>query len=293
MRGTARGSQIYSRVLHRILEDGLVSDRDSVLVICGGRRDRDELCQAGFTNVTISNIDDAVDDGLHPFTWDRQDAEHLTYANDSFDIAIVYAGLHHCYSPHRALLEMFRVARRAVIVFEARDSFALNVAKRLRLTDDYEIEAVSYDFETGGVGNSPIPNYIYRWTEREVVKTIASFDPMHEPRVRFFYGLRLPYQRFANTQRPILRTMLSIMGPLVEWVAKAFPTQCNEFAFVISKEARLQPWLSVHDGAVRLNEDAIRQMGRVYRPAKNETFPSDPCPVSVPSPSTESHVDGP
>jgi len=265
MHRTDRRSSIYSRVLRHVLQNRLASPSDRVLVVCGGRRDRDELQQAGFTDVTISNVDTTMDASIRPYSWDRQDAESLTYENDSFDIAIVYDGLHHCYSPHRALLEMFRVARRAVIAFEARDSFALNVAKRLRFAEDYEVEAVSYDFTTGGAGNGPIPNHIYRWTEREVMKTIASCDPTHEPQIRFFYGLRLPYQRFASTQRPILRSILSIIGPLIELVGKAFPTQGNEFAFVISKGTRLHPWLAFQEGVVRLSEVATQRMGRVYR----------------------------
>ena len=56
-----------------------------------------------------------------------------------------------------------------------------------------------------------------------------------------------------------------MIGPMIELAAKAFPKQGNEFAFVISKNARLQPWLSNQDGDVRPDVDAIRRMGRVYR----------------------------
>ena len=266
MSGTVGDSSIYSRVLRRVLRDGIVSRDGRVLVVCGGPRDGDALSRAGFTDVTISNVDPGMEAGTGPFSWARQDAEHLTYENNAFDMAVVHAGLHHCYSPHRALFEMFRVARRAVIVIEARDSFALNLAIRLGFGVDYELEAVSDEgFKTGGAGNGPIPNYIYRWTEREVVKTIASLDPTHIPDVRFFYGLRLPYERSVHTQRPVLRSILSVAGPLIEGMAQAFPRQGNEFAFVVSKGTRLQPWLTKQDGVVRVNEDVVRRMGRVYR----------------------------
>jgi ubiquinone/menaquinone biosynthesis C-methylase UbiE len=44
-----------------------------------------------------------------------QDAENLSYDDRAFDLVVVHAGLHPCYSPHRALLEMYRVARRCVV----------------------------------------------------------------------------------------------------------------------------------------------------------------------------------
>ena len=56
---------------------------------------------------------------------------------------------------------MMRVARRAALVFEARDSFLLNIAKHLGYTMDYEIESVSGSLEmkSGGAANSGIPNF--------------------------------------------------------------------------------------------------------------------------------------
>lgn len=249
-----------------MLLSGVVSKDDRVLVICGGPRDRDALRSAGFTDVTISNLDDGMSSGLAPYAWAREDAEALSFEDDSFDVVVANAGLHHCYSPHRALLEMYRVARASVIAFEARDSFAMRAVIRLGFGVDYELEAVSDEgFRTGGAGNGPIPNFIYRWTEREVVKTIASFDPMHVPQIRFFYGLRLPYERFEKTRRPIQRFVLSIVGPAIELIARAFPTQGNQFAFVITKNGALHPWLSLQDGQVKTDPAVVERMGRAYR----------------------------
>src|SRR5262245_36112564 len=125
---------IYEGTIAALVKSGTILADQSVLVICGGRYDRDILSAAGLTNVTISNLDVGNSDYVAPYTWDRQDAENLTYPDGSFDVVIVHAGLHHCYSPHRALGEMFRVARHAALVFEARDSFLLNVARRLGFT---------------------------------------------------------------------------------------------------------------------------------------------------------------
>jgi hypothetical protein len=75
---------------------------------------------------------------------------------------MVHAGLHHCASPHRALLERYRVARKAVLVFEARDSLMVRTAVALA-SSDFELEAVSGEgYESGGLNNGPIPNLGYR-----------------------------------------------------------------------------------------------------------------------------------
>jgi hypothetical protein len=66
---------------------------------------------------------------------------------------------------------MLRVSRRGALIFENRDSFLLNVAKTLGYTVDYELEAVTANkFIAGGARNGPIPNFVYRWTEKEVIK---------------------------------------------------------------------------------------------------------------------------
>ncbi len=257
---------IYERVIKSALSDGTIALNSSILVTCGGKLDRDVLFGFGFDNVTISNIDSQMDSGIAPYLWEHQDAENLTCSNESFEVVIVHAGLHHCHSPHRALLEMYRVARRVVIVFEPRDSFALNVAKRLGFTVDYEIEAVSDSgYQSGGVANSLIPNFVYRWREREVLKTIKSFEPRFVPHVKFFYGLHLPHQRFERTDRPVFRTILKMAGPVIELVFSAFPKQGNNFGFVIEKRRELQPWLRADGDDILVNEELVKKMGRVYQ----------------------------
>jgi SAM-dependent methyltransferase len=265
--GWKRGSLLlYRRVLSELIKSGQIDLADRVLVSCGGSSDAEVLRSLNFSNVTISNLDQQYTNSIAPFAWERQDAENLTHANDEFDISIVHAGLHHCYSPHRALLEMYRVSRKAVIVFEARDSLALNVAKSAGLTPDYEIEAVSAEgYESGGAGNGPVPNFIYRWTESEVLKTIRSFDPAREPDIRFYYGLMLPSQRFEKTNRPFLRAALKVLTPVATIISTVLPKQGNQFAFIIFKREALQPWLQkTNEGELRLSRAWTESQGRNY-----------------------------
>jgi SAM-dependent methyltransferase len=192
----------------------------------------------------------------------RQDAENLAYDDKTFDLVVAHAGLHHCRSPHRALLEIYRVARKCAVAFEARDSLMMRAAIRFGLTTDYELEAVSVDFQTGGVSNGPIPNYIYRWTEREVKDTIASYDPAHTHRIDFFYDLRIPMQRFTNTGRTALKLIGLAVIPLSRIFVLLAPKQCNEFAFAIYRTETLQPWM---ESESRMSKRYAIDNDRVYR----------------------------
>src|SRR5207244_6314078 len=138
-------------------------------------------------------------------------------------------GLHHCDSPHRGLLEMYRVSRRGVLVFESRDSLVMKIAVRLGLTQEYEIAAVAWNGGTcGGVNNSQIPNFIYRWTEREFEKTITAHDPVAPHRFRYFYGLNLPWQPESRLGRRLVGAIAAIANV----VSAPLRKQRNSFAMV-------------------------------------------------------------
>lgn len=223
----------------------------SVLVSCGGSADRDALAGAGFTDVTITNVDSAGDDGaLAPFVWEHQDAENLTYEDGSFDVAIVSAGLHHCRSPHRALLELYRVARVAAIALESRDSSLMRLAVRFGAVDEYELGAVAaHGLQAGGVANTSTPNYVYRWSEREIEKTVASFAPHARHRIRFFREFELP-ESLVATDLGARTMVLRLARPVVIGITRALPSQANLFAFVIEKPdpvSDLQPWMASVD----------------------------------------------
>jgi SAM-dependent methyltransferase len=144
-------TSFYEGTLAKLIRSGEISRTDNVLVVCGGQLDRNVMAHVGFPDFTITNLD-----GDNP-----QNAEKLTYDDGSFDVVVVHAGLHHCYSPHRALLEMYRVARKAVIAFESRDSFLMRTAIRFGLTLEYETDSILADGK-GGVAGTGIPNFIYR-----------------------------------------------------------------------------------------------------------------------------------
>jgi ubiquinone/menaquinone biosynthesis C-methylase UbiE len=254
----------YARTLRRLVERGLMALEDRVLVVCGGPADRAALQEVGFRHVTISNLDERMrGDEFAPYAWSYQDAEALASGEGTFDHVIAHSGLHHCYSPHRALLEMYRVARRCVVVFEPRDTFLVRLGVKLNFGQEYEVAAVAgNDLRYGGVRNTEIPNYIYRWTEREIEKTIATFDPRGRARHHYHYGLRVPEERLRAMKNRVAATAVRVLLPALRVLTALFPRQANCFAFVIEKvqlPRDLHPWLALAEGRPRIRADWVRK----------------------------------
>ena len=245
-------------VVSDLLADGTLSRSDTVLAVCAGEREHELFSNHNFEHVVISNIGEQQQNNWSPAcSWSYQDAQSLSYADSSFDFTFVADGLHHCQSPHGAMLEMYRVARKGIIVIESRRSLLMQVANRLGLSPEYEVEAVvGSELARGGVNNTAVPNYIYRWTEGELKRTIRSYDPRGRHHFRFFYELNLPYE-LADWKRTKFRlNAVRIVDPLVQALTRVFKKQCNTLAMVVLKPViprDLWPWLTVEGGEVVFN----------------------------------------
>ncbi len=66
------------------------------------------------------------------------DAESLPFDDGSFDVCLVYDGLHHLPHPYAALDEMSRVAADGVIVMEPNESSLVRLSRRLGWTTEFE-----------------------------------------------------------------------------------------------------------------------------------------------------------
>ena len=248
----------YQEALLRLISDGLIRRDMRILVGCGGTHDRDTLLALGFKNVTISNLDVRVDGSqFSPYAWSFQDVENLTFKDGEFDFCIVHDGLHHCHSPHRGLLELYRVAKYGVLVFEPRDTFLSRLGVKLNFGQEYEVGAVfANDSTFGGVRNSAIPNYVYRWTEREIEKTIASYAPWARHRFVYFYRMRIPWGRFRLMKSKIWMFAMALALPGLKLFTWLFPRQSNTFGFAVVKpdpDTDVHPWLERNNGDLRVN----------------------------------------
>lgn len=241
---------------------GVINGSDDVLVTCGGGVDRAALLTAGLAKVTITNVDTSTEAAAYaPYQWQEQNAEHLTFADESFDFVIAHSGLHHCQSPHAALLEMYRVARKGLLVFEPRDGLLVRIGVRLGFGQEYELAAVvANKLRAGGVANTAVPNYVYRWTAREVEKAIKSFAPHLRHRFEFYPLLRVPCGSLELSRKRMRLHILRIISTLLRNAATVLPCFANNLAFLVLKPPSiqgLQPWLTMDGGSVVLNERFI------------------------------------
>lgn len=250
--------EFYNEVLDDLLGSHVLDHKMKILVVCGGRTDKDALLKSGFDHVVISNLDIRTNESeLQPFEWSRQDAESLSFEDSSFDFCIVHSGLHHCYSPHRALLEMYRVSRKGLLLFEPYDNFLTRMGVRLKFGQEYEHAAVFYnDGSFGGLRNSSIPNYVDRWTEQEIVKTVNSAAPYGKHTFRFFHKIRIPWTQLKGRTKKRYYYAVLLLRPFLKAFNLVMPKQSNNFAAVVLKPQYprdLHPWLLWEDNTPKLN----------------------------------------
>ena len=230
----------------------------SILVIGGGINDKLVFEENGFIDVTISNIDERQSDNeYYPYKHCFQNAENLSYKDNEFDYVTAHATLHHFSSPHRGLTEMYRVSKKGVVVIESRDSWIMRLLIKLNITPAFETAAV-YDNNSkyGGVNNTCIPNYIYRWTEHEVEKTIKSYAPYARHNILYRHGSDKP-SATKRSKSLCKKIIINILSPIYNLIVKFFPKQQNLFAFFITKPVipeDLQPWINFYNGVMSFNE---------------------------------------
>jgi SAM-dependent methyltransferase len=227
-----------------------------VLVIGGGEDDIQMLTACGFDKIVLTNLE---------LTGSAIDAENIDLPDDSYPLVFAHAVIHHCRCPQKAVGEMVRVAQKNVFFVEPNDSWALRLLVRLRLSFPYEIAAVADNGYThGGMRNGPIPNYIYRWTEHELRKSVFAYHPERRFDIHAY-----PYWDFyANERELLLRKESRVadlakkLGPrnlldLLHFSQTCFNAftplrlQGNKFFGAISKRG-MQPWISSENGTHRL-----------------------------------------
>ena len=257
----------YRAMLRKLLDHGIVGPDDSLLVVAGGPRDSEALASCGFKHAIISNLDSYdAPSILQPYEWSHQDAEHLEFEDEAFDFAIIHEGLHHCLSPHRALRDLYRVSRRGVMIIEPKDNWITRLGTILNIGQVYEHAAVFYnDCLQGGVRNTNIPNYIYRWTASEIRKTVTCFAPYGEHRFLFVNRLVLPLTQLKGRKNRLIYWLVIAIYPALKLLDALVPGFGNNFAAVILKPKlprEMHPWLEFKDGKFGPNTAWLEQKYR-------------------------------
>jgi SAM-dependent methyltransferase len=244
-----------------------VDSKSSVLVIGASKDDLDLLMHAGFSDITLSNVSDLqIDDSVPRL---KLNAQSIDLPDEAYDLVFAHAVLHHCRSPHLALCEMLRVSRRYVLFLEPHDSWFMRLLIKTRFSFPYEIPAVvDNGFICGGVDDSQIPNFIYRWNENEVFKAVSSYMPE-----RRFLCHVLPYWDFYVNEKDLdlrkqtrIGAITSIIGTrnlvrllrCTQSFLNLLPplrSQGNKVLVAIVKEKQLWPWLRAESREVVFNRE--------------------------------------
>lgn len=234
-----------------------------MLVVGGSWQDAELLLCAGFENITLSGFNPELEEYARPTLRNKVsqltiDAEQIDLQDGSFDCVFAHEVLHHCRSPHKALCEMLRVARKHVVLLEPNDSFAMRTLTWTGFSFPYEIFSVVYhECEAGGVRDSCVPNFIYRWNANELRKTVSSYLAEYKFLVHTY-----PYWDFNVDEEELSRrteTRISAITSVIrakrflavlrasQVVLNLIPIvrrQGNKFFCCIEKGTDLQPWLT-------------------------------------------------
>lgn len=135
------------------------------------------LLASGAQNVHSTDIADTLLKIGHErgfiTSFSAENAEHLSFQDESFDYVYCKESFHHFARPYAALYEMYRVARKGVILTEPRDTSIdkepLELLKDLAKTLLGRKTRSSHGFE-------PIGNYIYSVSEKELEKALMGLD---------------------------------------------------------------------------------------------------------------------
>lgn len=246
---TEPGASTFAMLLRRHVERGVVKPGDSVLVQFAGTFDEQVCAAVGLTNCTFANI--APDSPSSAIAGETIDAHEMAYESGSFDHVIGHSGLHHCSRPHEALHEMYRIARKTVLFVENQDSAMMRLATRAGVVGWHELPAVvDGDYASGGVDGTGVPNFVYRWTRRELAKAVASYDPAYDVPIEVHTEWNMGRGRVSSG---VLQSKLGMSDDAAErlfdrsqrLLNKVASRQGNIFAATIRKDqARLHEWMN-------------------------------------------------
>lgn len=260
--GSDKRRDQFLAVFLRHLKRCHINTDESMLVIGGSWQDIELLEGAGFNDITLSNLQPEHVEGEHRnsgFQVKRLalDAEQVELRDGSFDCVFAHEVLHHCRSPHRGLCEMLRVARKHVVLLEPNDSLFMRALTWTGFSFPYEIFSVVYHgHEAGGVRDSCVPNFIYRWNTNELRKTVSSYLAEYRFMVHPYphWDFNVNAEHLSKRKETNIHWITSLIGAevflaslrILQTVFNLIPVlrgQGNKFFCCIEKSTNLQPWL--------------------------------------------------
>ena len=206
------------------------SKNSKILVMGAGSLDRQIFEELGYKDVTYSNIENSKEKNLNIY----ENIHNIKLKDNEYEYCVAHACIHHSSKPHLAILELFRVCSKGCLIIEANDSLLSRLACKIGLSEEYELSAVQKNIISGGVDNTNIPNYVYRWTEREIFKLMKSFRPEINHKILFDYGYQIKF-----TKLKIIKLLFNIFFLI-------FRKQQNLLSIYINKDLKnieLNSWI--------------------------------------------------
>jgi SAM-dependent methyltransferase len=278
VQSTLESSIIDRSLLEKVIGQWVISSNvdveGTVLIVGGGSEDTRILRSFGFHRITLSNLRDFTSEELSQLECEglstvTADVEDMPIPDGSYDLVFTHAVVHHCRSPHKALLEMLRVSRKHIIIMEPNESLLMRALVKLRFSFPYELPAViSNRFESGGVRNSCVPNYIYRWGARDMYQATASYMPERgfDLYVRQYWDFNIDAEELARRSETRIGRITKIIGAdlflgglrCFQAVVNRLPwlqSQGNKFFGCITKQDELKPWLENEGDSIVFNRN--------------------------------------
>jgi len=211
-------------------------NKSKSILVLGASSDEARLFQKLlFKKVTLSNInlDQLKDFKKYKFKKKKIDFRNLfKIKNNSYDYVVVHASIHHTSKPHNILLEMYRIAKYGALIIESNDSLIMRLSVKLNFSEDFEKSALSQN--VGGVDGSNVPNYVYRWTERELKKLFYSYQPDKKINIIFNYQNNIFNE--ILTDNSIKKIILTLSYIFLKIIFFLFPRQQNLMSIFIDKK---------------------------------------------------------
>lgn len=270
--GSEKSRDQFLSVFLRHLSSCQIAKEEKILVIGGSWQDVELLLSAGFEDLTLSNLQPELEVEARGNVRSKVrlltlDAERMDLPDSSFDCVFAHEVLHHCRSPHGALCEMLRVACKHVVLLEPNDSFSMRVLSWAGFSFPYEVFSVVYHgCEAGGVRDSCIPNFIYRWDVKEVRKTVSSYlaEYMFVVRAHPYWDFNIDEEELCRRTETRISSITSAIGAK-RFLAVLRATQValnlipilrrqgNKFFCCIEKSRKLRPWLTAGPAKITFN----------------------------------------
>jgi ubiquinone/menaquinone biosynthesis C-methylase UbiE len=212
--------------------------KDKSILVLGASSDEASLFhKLQFKKITLSNLDLAQLKGAEKYNFKKIKIDFrnlFKLENNSYDYVAVHASIHHTSKPHNTLLEMYRIAKHGILIVESNDSFIMRLSVKLNFSEDFEKSAVNECTCGGGVDGSNVPNYVYRWTEREIKKLFYSYQPDKNINIFFNYQDNIFNEGLSNNL--IKKIIITFSYIFLKIIFFLFPKQKNLMSIYIDKK---------------------------------------------------------